>query len=90
MRVDSAVACGHCGQQRAELGTDAELQLSRFDGPSSAAGPSVLSGPGRYVDDEIVFRQLACPGCHAAIYSGIVPKDHVDHVLDTERFLPTH
>lgn len=90
VRTGAAIACGHCGQQVAELGADAELQLSRFDGPSNTAGPSVLSDPGQYVDDEIVFRQLACPGCHTAIYSGIVPKDHVDHVLDAGRFLTTH
>lgn len=82
----AAVACARCGHQVADLGSDTELKLARHDGPSSEAGPGVISDPAVYVDDEVVFRQLSCPGCHTAIYSGIVPKDHVDHVLEVSRF----
>jgi N-methylhydantoinase B len=38
------------------------------------------------VDDEVVFRQLTCPGCLTAVYSGVVPAAHVDHVTDVSRF----
>jgi N-methylhydantoinase B len=29
-----------------------------------------------YVDAEVVFRQLCCPGCLTAVYSRVVPVDH--------------
>lgn len=86
VRAGDAVACGRCGHQVADLAVDSELQLARYDAPSSEAGPGVISDPSVYVDDEVVFRQLSCPGCHTAIYSGVVPKEHVDHVLEVQRF----
>ena len=57
-----------------------------FEGPSSEAGPQITSDPATYVDDEVVFRQLCCPGCWTAVYSAVVPKDHPDHVSDVGRF----
>jgi N-methylhydantoinase B len=39
------------------------------------------------VDSDVVFRQLSCPGCWTAIYSGIVPAEHPDHALDIGRLL---
>jgi N-methylhydantoinase B len=80
------VACAHCGEQLADTTADTELALLRHQGPSTGAGPQILSGPGRYVDDEVVFRQLTCPGCLTAVYSGVVPAAHVDHVTDVSRF----
>lgn len=85
----STVACGRCGQQLADVTIDTALDLARFEGPSTLAGPQILSDPGRYVDDEVVFRQLCCPGCLTAVYSGVVPAGHADHVADITRFAPT-
>ncbi|TQS45230.1 hydantoinase B/oxoprolinase family protein [Cryptosporangium phraense] len=83
----SVVGCAHCGQQLADTTVDATLALLRYDGPVAEAGPQIVSNPADYVDDEVVFRQLSCPGCQAAIYSGVVPKAHVDHVADVSRFV---
>lgn len=83
----TVVACTHCGQQLADLTTDTELALARSEGPSRAAGPQIVSDPAQYVDDEIVFRQLCCPGCFTAVYSAVVPKAHADHVADVSRFV---
>ncbi|TSE01517.1 hydantoinase B/oxoprolinase family protein [Skermania sp. ID1734] len=82
------IACAHCGRLLGDERNDAALQLARFDGPSSAAGPQVTSDPSEYVDAPVVFRQLCCPGCWTALYSAIVPADHPDYALDIARLLP--
>ena len=86
VQAGSLVGCAHCGQQLADTSADRELVLLRHEGPSSEAGPQILSSPERYVDDEVVFRQLSCPRCLTAIYSGVVPRTHVDHIADITRF----
>ncbi|SDF46844.1 N-methylhydantoinase B [Lentzea fradiae] len=83
---ETQVACAHCGRRLAGAGSEA-LELARFEGPSSAAGPQVLSDPGDYVDAPVVFRQLCCPGCWTAVYSGIVPVGHPDHAADLGHLL---
>ena len=83
----AVVGCGHCGRVLGDARADSRLQLARFDGPSSAAGPQVTSDPALYVDDEVVFRQYCCPGCFTAISSTIVPAAHEDHVLELQRLL---
>jgi len=80
------VACRHCGRTLGD--TDSRvLRLARYQGPSEAAGRQVTSAPGLYVDSDVTFRQLCCPGCWTAIYSGIVPSEHPDHALDIGRLL---
>ena len=83
-----AIACAQCGRLLGDDKTNAALDLARFEGPSSTAGPQVTSDPREYVDAPVVFRQLCCPGCWTAVYSGIVPADHPDHALDIGRLLP--
>ena len=83
----AVVGCAHCGQVLGDARADGLLQLSRFDGPSSTAGPQVTSDPALYVDDEVVFRQFCCPGCSTAVWSSIVPAAHEDHVLQLDRLL---
>ncbi|MDH6288232.1 hydantoinase B/oxoprolinase family protein [Rhodococcus opacus] len=74
---DEIVACGHCGQ---EIGPYSKANyyelLDRFEGPSSNAGPQIWPHPENYVDNEVVFRQLTCPGCATAILSSVVPASH--------------
>jgi N-methylhydantoinase B len=86
VQAGSLIACGHCGQRLADAGTDAELTLLRHEGTAAEAGPQILSSPSEYVDDEVVFRQSLCPGCLTALYSAVVPKSHIDHVVDVSRF----
>ena len=83
----AVVGCAHCGRVLGDARADGQLQLARFDGPSSTAGPQVTSDPALYVDDEVVFRQFCCPGCSTAVYSSIVPAAHEDHVLQLDRLL---
>ncbi|GAA1619180.1 hydantoinase B/oxoprolinase family protein [Kribbella sancticallisti] len=82
----SAVGCAHCGHQLADLTTSMRLRLAMFEGASTDAGPQITSDPTTYVDDEVVFRQLCCPGCWTAVYSAVVPRGHADHVSDLGRF----
>lgn len=81
------IACAHCGRLLGDSKTG-RLDLARYEGPSSAAGPQVTSDPAEYVDTPVVFRQQCCPGCWTAVYSGIVPADHPDHISDLARLLP--
>lgn len=83
---DRAVGCAHCGHRLADLDADTSLRLAVHEGPSTEAGPQVGSDPATYVDTEVVFRQLCCPGCWTAIYSAVVPREHPDHVSDLGRF----
>ena len=82
------IACAQCGRLLGDEKSSGVLDLARYEGPSSAAGPQVTSDPAEYVDTPIVFRQLCCPGCWTAVYSGIVPADHPDHSLEISRLLP--
>lgn len=77
-----AVACRHCGQV---LGTDGDLSLALYEGPSTDAGPQITANPSDYVDAPVVFRQYCCPGCWTAVYSAVVPADHVDGVANLGR-----
>lgn len=81
------IACAHCGRLLGDT-KSGKLSLARYEGPSSAAGPQVTSDPSEYVDGEVVFRQQCCPGCWSAVYSGIVPADHPDHVGELTALLP--
>jgi N-methylhydantoinase B len=80
------VACSNCGRQLADS-QSTTLDLARYEGPSSKAGPQITSAPETYVDAPLVFRQLCCPGCWTAIYSGVVPQDHTDHAADVAPLL---
>lgn len=81
------VACAQCGHELGDPRHDTRLKLASFDGPTTLAGPQVTADPAQYVDAEIVFRQLTCPGCYTAIYTGVVPATHVDHVLEISRYV---
>ncbi|MFE5474105.1 hydantoinase B/oxoprolinase family protein [Nocardia sp. NPDC056541] len=81
------VGCAHCGQLLGDS-KSGKLALARFEGPSSVAGPQVTSDPAVYVDTEVVFRQQCCPGCWTAVYSGVVPADHPDHIAELAQLLP--
>jgi N-methylhydantoinase B len=71
------VACRHCGEQ---LGEPDHLGLATYEGPTTDAGPQIRTDPADYVDAPVVFRQYCCPRCWTAIYSAVVPADHVDHM----------
>jgi N-methylhydantoinase B len=71
------VACRHCGEQ---LGEPDHLGLATYEGPTTDAGPQIRTDPADYVDAPVVFRQYCCPRCWTAIYSAVVPADHVDHI----------
>ncbi|WP_168706400.1 hydantoinase B/oxoprolinase family protein, partial [Gordonia paraffinivorans] len=81
------IACAHCGRLLGDT-KSGKLALAHYEGPSSAAGPQVTSDPSEYVDTHVVFRQQCCPGCWTAVYSGIVPADHPDHVGELTALLP--
>lgn len=81
------IACAHCGRELGDPRAESHLNLAAYDGPTSEAGSHVTADTGQYVDDDVVFRQLSCPGCYTAVYSGVVPAAHVDHVREINRYL---
>jgi N-methylhydantoinase B len=79
--VDSAsgksVVCFHCDTVIGPVADGAFVAaLAHADSAPTEAGPHIWSDPSVYVDDEIVFRQLFCPGCMTAVYSRVVPVGH--------------
>lgn len=71
------VVCVHCGTPIGPLEDGVYVAaLARRDAAPSVAGPHIWHDPSVYVDAEIVFRQLFCPGCLTAVYSRVVPVDH--------------
>ena len=72
------IACSACGRQLADEGSTT-LDVAKYEGPSTDAGPQISTAPDNYVDAPVVFRQLCCPGCGTAIYSGVVPAGHPEH-----------
>jgi N-methylhydantoinase B len=70
------VACSHCGQHLGEPGGGYQEGLLMFEGSPGEAGPHVWPDPSTYVDGDVVFRQLCCPGCATAMLSTVVPADH--------------
>lgn len=71
----AGIACRHCGERLGEADT---LRLVLYEGPSTDAGPQILADPADYVDAPVVSRQYCCPGCWTAVYSAVVPADHVE------------
>ena len=79
-----AVACVHCGTEIGPLAGGAFVaSLARREAPPTEAGPHIWHDPLEYVDAEIVFRQLCCPGCLTAAHSRVVPVDHPSRATNT-------
>jgi N-methylhydantoinase B len=74
----TVVACRHCAEILGGTAADAELAVALHEGPSTEAGPQIIANPADYVDAPVVFRQYCCPCCWTALYSAVVPADHVD------------
>jgi N-methylhydantoinase B len=74
---DRPVFCAHCETPVGHMRDGRfEHRLLVADDAPGAAGPQIWPSPLDYVDDEIVFRQLLCPGCFTAVYSRVAPRSH--------------
>lgn len=82
----TVVACAHCGLELGDPRRETHLNLAVFEGQTTVAGSHITTTPEYYVDDKIVFRQLSCPGCFTAMYSGVVPAYHTDHMRLLSRY----
>lgn len=72
-----SVFCAHCATVIGPVADGAFVStLVRTDSLPTEGGPHIWSDPSVYVDDEIVFRQLFCPGCLTVVYSRVVPVGH--------------
>ena len=83
------VACRHCAEILGGSDPGDTLALARYEGPSAEAGPQIIADPADYVDAQIVFRQYCCPSCWTALYSAVVPADHIDTVTSLGRLIAT-
>ncbi|WP_434447344.1 hydantoinase B/oxoprolinase family protein [Lentzea sp. E54] len=71
------VVCLHCGTKIGPLDGGAFVSaLARRETVPAEAGPHIWHDPSQYVDVEVVFRQLLCPGCLTAVNSRVVPVGH--------------
>jgi N-methylhydantoinase B len=55
-------ACAHCDEELGRFETHALARALVLEHPVAALGPS-FTDPSVFIDDEIVWRQLLCPGC---------------------------
>jgi N-methylhydantoinase B len=81
------VHCRHCGTDLGTLGEPYLAALPRIETGPSGAGPHVWADSSTYVDEQVVFRQVLCPGCATALLSQVVP---VDHPLPVDAFETAH
>jgi N-methylhydantoinase B len=72
-RADGFVTCAHCGYIVGERGAGYLRHALRREGTPSQAGPQIRGKPNLFVDEEVVFRQWCCPGCHVALLTEVVP-----------------
>ena len=84
--ADQQVACRHCATVLG-TGTEGALDLVRYEGPATDAGPQIAPDADFYVDQAVQFRQYCCPGCFTAISTAVVPVDHVDDITRASRVL---
>ena len=84
--ADQQVACRHCATLLG-TGTEGALDLVRYEGPATDAGPQIAPDADFYVDQAVQFRQYCCPGCFTAISTAVVPADHVDDITRASRVL---
>lgn len=69
----AVVSCAHCGHTHGEQGSDFYASLARVVGPTHRAGPSICPDPSVYIDAEVRFTQLCCPGCGTAVKTSVAP-----------------
>ncbi|MFD9700383.1 hydantoinase B/oxoprolinase family protein [Lentzea sp. NPDC059081] len=75
--LDTEVVCVQCGTSIGPVEGGAFVDaLARRETAPTEAGPHIWHDPAEYVDQEIVFRQLLCPGCLTAVSSRVVPVGH--------------
>ncbi|WP_335979159.1 hydantoinase B/oxoprolinase family protein [Streptomyces sp. CA2R106] len=78
------VVCVHCATEIGPLAGGAYVSaLAARDAAPAEAGPHIWPDPSVYVDEQVVFRQLFCPGCLTAVNSRVVP---VAHPLPTDHY----
>ena len=69
-------------------GTEGALDLVRYEGPATDAGPQIVARRRRTTSTaRVQFRQYCCPGCFTAISTAVVPVDHVDDITRASRVL---
>ncbi|TYB48862.1 hydantoinase B/oxoprolinase family protein [Actinomadura chibensis] len=67
------LCCRHCGELLGERDGDHLSRLPRQVTGPEGAGPGAWPDASTYVDDEVVFRQVYCPGCFTALLTQVVP-----------------
>jgi N-methylhydantoinase B len=76
-RVDAddgpVLVCADCGTVLAAGGGDYRHGLLVHDSPVSEL--PLAETPNRFLDDDMVFRQFCCPGCHVLVVTEVVRAD---------------
>jgi N-methylhydantoinase B len=76
-RAAGTYHCAHCGQETGAAGGHSKEKLGVWEHPVAEIG-SRFRDPSIYVDDEIVYRELICPGCATRLATEVCrPGDDV-------------
>ena len=79
---DGMVRCERCGHALGPVTENYKLHAVRKDRPIEDANPRIVD-PGRFIDQQVVFRQYFCPGCAVALENEVILEDS-DPVWDKQ------
>ncbi|MFB6170160.1 MAG: acetone carboxylase subunit gamma [Haloarculaceae archaeon] len=81
--ADTGMAnCAECSEPLGRVDENLKTSLVVNERPVSAAGP-YYDDPGRFVDDELVFREYYCPACGTRQFVQTARPDE-DHLSEVE------
>lgn len=70
-----AFRCAHCGEQTGDISGHTKDRLAVHERPLADIGPR-FTDPAAFVDDEVLWRELFCPGCATRLAAEVVrPQD---------------
>lgn len=73
-RESGAYRCAHCGEELGSLSEHPKQRMARRDRPLPDLGER-FHDPATYVDDDIVWRELFCPGCATRLGTEVCRPD---------------
>lgn len=71
----SVAVCRHCGYEFGPSGAHYREHLTRRESRADAAGPGIRSDAANYVDSQMAFTELFCPGCATLFETQVRPSD---------------
>jgi N-methylhydantoinase B len=75
---EKLLGCGRCGEALCHAAENYKDHCAVLEGPVTSVNPYAID-PQTFVDETVVFRQYACPGCGVMLATGIELKNDRPH-----------